>query len=172
MAVIAISISFTAVTAVYSSTLLVDDRAHHFTLSNLLGLAALIGIAVLTVPTLGFLGIALGRGAMLFISFAAVAYFARKLGRLVLDARAYVKSLLASALMAGVVYALLCLASSFGLGRFTLVGASILMIPVGFSLYVLTMKLMRAYTEEDMDFIDSLLPSYLRRLSKLARKLL
>jgi O-antigen/teichoic acid export membrane protein len=56
MAIIAISISFTAISSVYSSSLLVDDKAHHFTFSNLLGLVALVVVAVVTVPALGFVG--------------------------------------------------------------------------------------------------------------------
>ncbi len=172
MAVIAISISFTAISSVYSSSLLVDDRAHHFTLSNLLGLAGLLVVAAVTVPHFGFFGIALGRAAMLFIMLAAVAYFVKREGRLVLDARAYVKSLGASALMALFVFGVLSYGEGLGLGRFALVAGSIVMIPVGFAYYILVMKLLRAYSEEDMDFIDSLLPKSLRRLSKLARKLL
>jgi O-antigen/teichoic acid export membrane protein len=176
MALIAVSISFTAISSVYSSSLLVDDRAHHFTLSNLLGLAGLVVVAVITVPMLPgavkFVGIALGRATMLFIMLLSVAYFVRRSGRLVLDTPAYLKSLGASGLMAALVYAVLYLGQLEGLGRFALVGGSILMIPIGFGFYLLIMKYVRAYSEDDMDFIDSLLPSYLKGLSKLARKLL
>jgi O-antigen/teichoic acid export membrane protein len=172
MAIIALAISFTAISSVYASSLLVDDRAHHFALSNLLGLAGLVVVAVLTVPTLGFVGIALGRAAMLAIMLAAVAYFVWRSGRLVLDTQAYLKSLGASALMALFVFAVLLGIQDFGFGRFTVVASSIVMMPVGFALYVLAMKLLRAFSVEDMDFIDSLLPKSLRRLSGLARKLL
>lgn len=176
MAIIAISISFTAIAAVYSSSLLVDDRAHHFTLSSLLGLAGLIAVAFLTVPVLPpeerFVGIALGRAAMLFIMLAAVALFVRQTGGLVLDVRAYLKSLGASALMAVFVFAVLSYGEMLGLSRLAIIAGSIAMIPVGFASYLVIMKVLKAYSEEDMDFIDSLLPSYLRRLSKLARKLL
>ncbi len=172
MAVIAVAISLTSISAVYSSSLLVEDRAHHFTLSNLLGLVALVLVAAATVPALGFVGIAVGRAAMLFVMFGAVAYFVKRSGSLVLDAGAYLKSLAASALMALFVYAVLSYGQALGFGRFEVVGESIVMIPVGLVYYLLVMKLLRAYTEEDMDFIDSLLPGSLRRLSKLARRLL
>lgn len=172
MAVIAISISFTAIASVYSSSLLVEDRAHHFTLSNLLGLLGLVAVAVLTVPTYGFVGIAFGRAAMLFIMFGSVTYFVKRSGRLVLDAPAYVKSLGASTLMAAFVFGVLSYGQAVGLGRFALVAGSIIMIPVGLACYLLAMKVLKAYSEEDMDFIDSLLPRSLRRLSKLARRLL
>lgn len=172
MSVIAISISFTAVASVYSSSLLVEDKAHHFTLSNLLGLVGLVVVALLTVPQLGLFGIALGRAAMLFTVSGSVAYFAWRGGNLVLDVPAYLKSLSASAIMAVSVFAVLVTGQAAGLGRLALVGAAILMIPVGFAYYLLIMKLLKAYAEEDMDFIDSLLPGWLRGLSRLARKLL
>jgi O-antigen/teichoic acid export membrane protein len=172
LAIIAVSISFTAIAAVYSSCLLVEDKAHHFTLSNLLGLSGLVIVALLTVPSLGFVGIALGRATMSFIMLGTVAYFVSRSGMLVLDAQAYLKSLIGSSLMALLVFGVLYYVNSIGLGRLPIVVSSIVMIPLGFGAYLLIMKFMRAYSEEDMDFIDSLLPKYLRRLSKLARKLL
>ncbi|MBI3859189.1 MAG: polysaccharide biosynthesis C-terminal domain-containing protein [Thaumarchaeota archaeon] len=172
MAVIAASIAFTAVASVYSSILLVEDRAHHFTLSNLAGLASLVAVAYLTVPAYGFFGIALGRAVMLFVMMGAVSYFVRRSGMLVLDRGAYAKSLAASAFMAVFVYGVLYVGQALGLGRLGLVAGSIVMIPIGFAYYLLIMKLLKAYTEEDMDFIDSLLPKWLRLLSRLARKLL
>jgi len=171
MAVIAVSISFTAVTSVYSSSLLIDDRAHHFTISNSLGLGALLAVALLTVPLFGFFGIALGRSLMLFAILGSTVYFVRGSGSLVLDAPAYLKSLGASAFAGALVYALLVLASRLGLTRFEIVVASLLIVPVGFTLYLVVMKYLRAYTEEDLEFIDTLLPGKLRAISRLARKL-
>ena len=172
MAVIAVSIALTAVTAVYASTLLVDDRAHHYALSTVLGLLGLVIVAYLTVPSVGALGIAVARAVMLFVSGGLTAYFVWRSGRLVLDGAAYLRSVVASSLMAVVVYGLLTTATALGLNRVGQVLGSLLMIPVGFALYLLAMKLLRAYTEEDMDFLSSLLPKWLGVLSRLARKLL
>ena len=172
MAVIAISIALTAVTAVYASTLLVGDRAHHYALSNVLGLVGLVIVAYLTVPTAGALGIAYARGAMLFISAGLTAYFVRRAGRLVLDAPAYLRSLSASALMAAFVYGLLWAVSAEGVNRLGQVMGALVMIPVGFGMYLVVMKLLRAYSEEDLDFLESLLPRWLGFLSRLARRLL
>jgi O-antigen/teichoic acid export membrane protein len=172
MAVISVSISLTAISAVYSSSLLVDDRAHDFTLSNVVGLAGLIAIAVVTVPTLGFFGIALGRGAMLFVTLGLTAYFVRRSGRLVLDGGAYLKALGASAIMGGFVWLVLAVVESTGAGRAVIVASSLVMTVVGLALYLLAMKLLRGFTLSDMDFIDMLLPGRLGWLSKLARKLL
>jgi O-antigen/teichoic acid export membrane protein len=172
MAVIAISISLTAVSAVYTSSLLVDDRAHHFALSTVLGLVGLVLVAVLTVPSQGILGVAYARGTMLVISAALTAYFVWRSGRLVLDGGAYLRSLVSSAIMAVVVFATLTLAGEAGVGRLGLVLGSLVMIPVGFGIYLVGMKLLRAYSEEDMDFLETLLPRWLGALARVARKLL
>jgi O-antigen/teichoic acid export membrane protein len=172
MALIAVSISFTAVSSVYSSSLLVEDRAHHFTLSYVLGLAGLVVVALLAVPTYGFFGIALGRSAMLFIIFASTAYFAWRNGRFVLDVGAYGKSVAASAFAGLIVYVILTIVSLLGASRPLVVGVAVLALPIGFAPYLVVMKALKAYTEGDMDFIESLIPGRLRFLSRLARRLL
>jgi O-antigen/teichoic acid export membrane protein len=172
MALIAISISFTAVDSVYSSSLLVEDRAHHFTLSYIFGLAGLLVVALLSVGTFGVFGIAIGRSAMLFIILFSTAYFAWRNGRFILDFEAYGKSVAASCLAGLLVYAVLSIVSLLGAGRLLVVGAAVVMIPLGFALYLFVMKAVRAYSESDMDFIESLIPERLRFFSRLARKLL
>jgi hypothetical protein len=132
----------------------------------------LVLVAVLTVPSQGILGVAYARGTMLVISAALTAYFVWRSGRLVLDGGAYLRSLASSAIMAVVVFAILTLAGEAGLGRLGLVLASLVMIPVGFGIYLVGMKLLRAYSEEDMDFLETLLPRWLGALARVARKLL
>jgi len=173
LSIISISIGLSSITAVYASSLLVDDRAHHFTLSSVLALAGLVVVAVLTVPVLGLRGVALGRGVMLFIMLGAVAFFVRRGGMLVLDTEAYAKSLGASAVMAAFIYGTLSLVQQTGFGsRVVSVVGSILMIPLGFAAYLVVMKVIKGFNQTDMDFIDALLPAWLRVLSKLARRLL
>lgn len=172
MALIAVSISFTAVSAVFSSSLLVDDRAHHFTISNVIGLVGLVLVALVTVPSLGFLGIALGRSAMLFIILGATMYFVWRSGRLALDIPTYAKSVGASGVAAAMVFVILTGLDAFGVSRSGIVLVSLAMLPVGFVFYLVVMKILRAYKEEDMEFLDSLLPRRLRFFSRLARKLL
>jgi len=172
LAVIAISISLTSVAAVYSSDLLIDDKAHHFTISNLVGLVGLLTVAFLTVPYYGFFGIALGRSTMLFITLGLTAYFVWRPGRLVLDVGAYAKSLGAGSVMALFVFTLLRVADLAGLGRLAEVGASLIMIPVGLISYLLIMKALKAFNEDDMAFLELLLPGWLGGLSRLARRLL
>lgn len=172
MAAISISISITAVASVYSSILLVDDRAHHFAVSSLVGLLGLVLVAVVTVPSQHLFGIALGRSAMLFIMLGAVAFFVRRRGMLVLDLATYVKSLLASSAMALFIYFVLDSAGTlFALGRAGSVAFSLVMMPVGFAFYLVVMKWLRAFTASDIEFMEAILPSWLRWFASLARRL-
>ncbi len=45
------------------------------------------------------------------------------------------------------------------------------MIPLGAAVYFLTMKLIRAFAQEDFDFLGRLLPEFLRPLVELLRRL-
>ncbi len=172
MTVISFSIALTAITSVYSSILLVEDRAHDFTISSVAALGGLVIVALLTVPKLGLFGIALGRSAMLFIMLGLVAIFVRRLGMLVLDSRAIIKSIGASGLMAMLVYAALSYSTqALALGRLATVAATGVMAPVGLMVYLLAMKLLRAFTKADVDFIETLLPDGLHWLAHLVRRL-
>ena len=173
LAIISISIALTAVVSVYASTLLVGDKAHYFTYSSILSLAGLISVAILTVPTLGLTGVALGRAAMVFVMLGAVSYFVRGSRMLVLDTVAYVKSFGAAGAMSVLTYSALCLLQSFDLqSRAGAVVGSIVMIPVGLSIYSILMKLIKGFSQDDIDFVDALVPRRLRFVSKLARKFL
>lgn len=173
LSIISISIALTSIAAVYTSSLLVDDKAHHFTISSALALVALFVVAFLTVPTLGISGVALGRAAMLFLMLGAVVYFVRRNGMFVLDAEAYSKSLGASVLMSALVYGVLTLAKYVGFGsRADSVVGSLVMIPVGLVVYLAVMKLIRGFNQTDVDFIDAMIPSRLHFISRLARRLL
>ncbi|MDV3293881.1 MAG: polysaccharide biosynthesis C-terminal domain-containing protein [Nitrososphaerales archaeon] len=172
MTIISFSIAITAITSVYSSILLVEDRAHDFTISSVVALGGLVIVALLSVPELGLLGIALGRSAMLFIMLGLVAIFVRRLGMLVLDSRAFVKSIAASSLMAALIYLALSYSTqALALGRFATVAATFVMALVGLTVYLLVMKLMKAFTKADVDFIEMLLPDGLHWLAHLIRRL-
>jgi len=96
----------------------------------------------------------------------------RDSGRFVLDFGAYGKSVAASAFAGLIVYAILTIVSLLGASRPLVVGVAVLALPVGFAPYLVVMKALKAYTEGDMDFIESLIPGRLRFLSRLARRLL
>ncbi|MDV3244873.1 MAG: polysaccharide biosynthesis C-terminal domain-containing protein [Nitrososphaerales archaeon] len=172
MATISLSIALTAVTSVYSSILLVEDRAHHFTISSVAALGGLVAVALLAVPEVGLLGIALGRSAMLFIMLGLVILFVRRSGMLVLDSGAVTRSVAASALMAVFVFAALDYSTkTLALNRAGTVAATLVMIPIGLTVYLLVMKWLKAFTRADLDFIETLLPDGLHWLARLVRRL-
>jgi len=173
LAVISVSIALTAIASVYASSLLVEDRAHHFTISNVLALFCLFAVAVVSVPRLGLMGIAIGRAAMSLAMLALVALFVRRFGMLLLDAGAYWKSLAASILMAVIVYGSLAIAAEFlPLGRAGSVGAAVLMMPVGLSIYLILMKKFRAFDWSDLAFVEGIMPKSMRWLARLFGRLL
>jgi O-antigen/teichoic acid export membrane protein len=173
LAVMSISIALTATSSVYASELLVDNLAHLFSVGSVLGLIALVLVALATVPSLGLMGIALGRSVMLLVTVVSFALFTKWRGQLVLDAAAYVKSVLSSAAMAVIVYEVLALASQYFLkSRGEVVVVSVVMMPVGFALYVIIMKLVKGFNQTDIDFFEKILPGWLSWLGELARKLL
>ena len=49
---------------------------------------------------------------------------------------------------------------------------SVVMMPVGFALYVIIMKLVKGFNQTDIDFFEKILPGWLSWLGELARKLL
>lgn len=173
LSVIAISVAFTSVGAVYSSDLLVDDRAYFFSVCNAIGLAGLVAVALALVPFLGLLGVAIGRSAMMILTLLSFVLFVRRKGDLVLDARAYEKSAVASATMGGIVYVILDIVTSFLVhGRLPVILASLAMVLFGFGVYLYLMKLLRGFSENDLDFLGMLLPRSLSRVIRLARRLL
>ena len=173
MALMSISIAFTAVSSVYSSSLLVENKAHWFSVGSMIGLAGLIIVAYAAVPSLHLMGIALGRSVMLFLTLLTFGYFARRTGQLVLDTEAYLKSLISAAVMAVFIFSVLDYSSSYlSLGRTEVIAESIRMMPVGFAFYLLVMKAIKGFSQADVDFIDKITPRWFSWLGKLARKLL
>jgi O-antigen/teichoic acid export membrane protein len=171
LSVLALSISITAISSVYSSSLLAGRRAYLFSLGNAAGLLALVGVALLLVPPFGLLSVALGRGAMLVVVLASVAYFVRREGDLVLDWKAYLRSLFAASLMGGFIFLVLTLATTrFIQGRGPTVLSSIVMLPIGFALYLAIMRLMGGFDDSDIDFLRQLLPKRLSWFLRLARR--
>ncbi|MDA4123845.1 MAG: oligosaccharide flippase family protein [Thaumarchaeota archaeon] len=173
LALVAVAVALTAMGSVYTSSLLAYGRALQYTVSSVLGLAALLVVALGTVPYLGLLGIALGRASMLFVMLGAQAYFVHRSGRFVLDVRAYVNSLAASAAMAVFVYGVMTGVSVLlPLSRAGTVAASLGVFAFGLVLYLVMMKNLGGFNESDIDFIEALLPKRLAWVGELARKFL
>ncbi len=173
LSVIAISVAFTSIGSVYSSDLLVDERVYFFSAGNAIGLTGLVAVALALVPFLGLLGVAIGRSAMLILTLLTFLLFVRRKGDLVLDTKAYAKSAVASAIMGGIVYAILEVATSFLIhGRLPVIVASLAMVLVGFGVYLYLMKLFRSFSQSDMDFLEMLLPESMSWVVRLAKRLL
>ncbi len=173
LAVIAVSVAFTSVGAVYSSDLLVGARIYLFSVANIVGLVTLVALALVLVPRFGLLGIAIARGAMLVLAMTSLAYFVRRQGDLVLDGRGYLKSSLASVVMGVVVYGFLdALTAVLPLGRGATVLASLVSIVLGFVLYLVIMKFLGGLGPSDLEFLRALLPRRLSWVVELMKKLL
>jgi O-antigen/teichoic acid export membrane protein len=171
LAAISVSIALTSVTSVYSSILLVDDRAHHFTISSIAALLVLVAVAVASVPSLGLIGIALGRSAMLFVMLGLVVLFVRRSGMLVYDRKAILDSVSSSFLMAIFIFLVLEYAqSALSLSRAGSVAASVIMVIPGLLVYLSAMRRLQAFSGADVEFIASLLPPWARWLGWLFRK--
>jgi len=173
LAVISVSVAFTSVGAVYSSDLLVGARIYLFSVANIVGLVALVTLALVLVPLFGLLGIAIARGAMLVLAMTTLAYFVRGQGDLVLDGREYLKSSAASVVMGVAVYGFLdALTTVLPLGRGATVLASLVSILLGFVLYLVLMKYLGGFGPSDLEFLRALLPRRLSWVLELAKKLL
>jgi O-antigen/teichoic acid export membrane protein len=173
IAVIGISISLTAVSSVYSSSLLASRKTYNFLLGNGIALLSLVSISFILVPIAGLVGVALARAGMFVVAALAFALFARGMGEFVIDLRGYVKALVASTVMGGVIYAMLTWASATLIRtRLGAVALGVVLIPVGVVIYLLAMKLLRAFSERDMEFAEKLLPKSFSRLVQLARRFL
>ncbi len=173
MALIAAFLALTATGSVYTSALLAYDKAHHYTVSSMLGLVTLLVVALATVPTLNLMGIALARAAMLLVMLVTQAYYLWRSGRFVLDSGAYLKSFFASGLMAAFDYGVLLGVESFlPLGRAANVAASLGVFAFGLAAYLVIMKFLGGFDESDIAFIRALLPKRLAWVGELARKFL
>lgn len=173
IAVAGISISVTAVSSVYSSSLLASGKTYNFLICNCIALVSLISVSFVLVPIAGLLGVALARAAMFVVAGTAFAFFARGMGEFVLDLKGYLKALVSSAITGGAVYGLLVFASATVVHtRFGAVLLGVGLIPVGVVIYLLVMKLLRAFTERDMEFAQKVLPKPFARAVELARRFL
>lgn len=172
VAVMSLAIGLTAVSSVYASDLLATGRTSLFLLANALGLATLVILSYLLVPTFGLLGIAYARSFMLAVSLLAFCFFLRNSRELVLDSVGYAKSLLSSVAMFAIVYGTVEAVSPHILSRGEHVVFSIAMIPFGAVIFLLVMKLTRAFTSDDFDFLSRLLPGSLRPFVQLLRRLM
>ena len=168
--VMAVAISLTAISSVYASGLLASGKTHLFLIGNALALVALLVLSNLLIPSFGLLGVAFGRAGMLFVSLAAFALFSRRIGELVVDLGSYAKSLASSMVMFVVIYGGLAVMSPHVVSRAGDIVLSLVMVPVGLFFFMVAMKLMKGFGEEDLVFLERLLPRFLKPLLERLRR--
>lgn len=172
LSTLAIAISLTSISSIYSSSLLLRGKAHLFLASNLLGLLSMLIISLTLSPFLSLLSIAIGRAAMLIVVLMLLIYLVKRDNEFVLDNATFLRSLLSSAIMGGITYSLLTIFLSGISERAIVIALSILAIPLSFLLYAVIMRFMHGFEERDVDFLEQLLPRSLKFIARLARKML
>jgi O-antigen/teichoic acid export membrane protein len=173
VAVVALSVAFSAVGSVYASSILAGQKAHLFLTGNVAALLTLLILAIALFPLLGLTGVAIGRAGMLVASAIVFGYIARSNGSFVLDKGAYVKATIASALSSGMVYMVLFLLSgAIQLTRAASVFSGLIVVIPGIMVYLVLLKLMKAFSRQDIAFLERVLPKALSWVTRLAEKFL
>jgi O-antigen/teichoic acid export membrane protein len=137
-----ISLSFRPILIVQNETLLAS-------LTSLIPLPLSIGLALISIPRLGILGASIARCFSMLLSLILTWYFLRGKIVLRLDYRAIAQSVAASGLMALVMEAAQLLFYSRLLLPFY--------VAVGFLVYLLALRMLRAMRPEDMDLFRQML---------------
>lgn len=163
-AIMAVAIGTTAVSAVYSGQLLATKRTKEIMIANIIGLAVFTTSLALLVPQLQFTGAAYGRAIMTIAIAAAITFATYRQGNFVVDKKALLASIAASTVMALVLYFVVTTVSGYR----RQIAALPILIPVGIIIYLTTLRLLRVFTRDDIDFLERLLPKKLKRLARWA----
>jgi len=153
-----VATGLTALGTIYAGVLLALGKLRWYTAANLLGLVALLVVAVTLTPVLGLSGPALGRASLMAVSAIIFAWATYKTGIFEIDFRAYVITIVCSTIMMLVVFGLQSVFHSFLV--------KILMLPViviiGLLVYIGSLRVFRLLTVSDIDFIRDLMPDRMR----------
>jgi O-antigen/teichoic acid export membrane protein len=166
--IVSVATGLTAIGAVYASALLATGELRWYTAANLLGLGALFGVSALTTSSLGIVGPALGRAALMIVAAVVYAVAIWKVGSLELDLRAYLSATGSSALMGIIVFAALSTIHSFPLR----LAALPILVVIGAVVYLLCLRLLRLLTPSDLKFAQGIVPPRFHRILLKTGKLL
>ena len=172
IAIMSASVSLTAVMSVYSSELLVGRRTSLFLLGNVLGLATLLLGSYLLAPRIGLLGIAVGRALMLLASLVAFSVFVKSSREFVIDLPGCLKALAGAGLMMAAVSAAEFIFAPSLHTRLEDVAFSVATVPFAALVYVVSLRLLGAFREDDFRLLERVLPKPVARLADLAREVL
>lgn len=161
-AVMSIATGMTALSAVYSGQLLARKRTKEIMIANVIGLAVFIASLMLLIPHLQFIGAAYARAIMTIAIAATITYVTYQNGDFVVDRKAFLASVVASIVMALVLYYSVTTISGYR----RQIAALPILIPAGITIYITGLRLLKVFTRDDVDFLERLLP---RRLAWLAR---
>jgi O-antigen/teichoic acid export membrane protein len=132
-------------------------------LTSILPLPLSVGIALISIPTLGIVGAAIARGLSMILSLLLTWYFVRRKISAKLDYHAVIKSLVASGAMALIMEALQLLYYS----RFLLP----IYLAVGLLVYLLAMRALRGMNAADIELLRQTLGPRLGRICALLSRL-
>ena len=153
--IVSVATGLTAIGAVYASALLATGELRWYTAANLLGLGALFAVSALTTSTLGLMGPALGRAALMAVAAFVYAVPMWKSRFLELDLKAYLSATGSSALMGIVIFAALSTVHTFLLRLAFLP----VLIVAGAVIYIGCLRLLHLLTPGDLRFARGIVPA-------------
>jgi len=166
-AIISVAVAFTSFTSVHNAQLIAANRVRWVMLANIIGLFVFTVFLTALLPISDFVGAALARAMMIFVVAAVIVYSSHKLGYFVLDAKALVSAGSASIVM-GVVLAVL---SSMIGGYVRQLAALVILVPTGAVIYIALLRILKAFTVDDLTFLHRLLPIRLKPLTGIVAKI-
>jgi len=161
LAVIALASAFTCLGAVLNNVLLSIGRTRIFLVASVIAISVDSLLCILLVGPLGSLGAAISRAALILSLFLVPALWLRSIMGLNVDSDAYLKSLIGSAVMAGVVM----VAEVYWTGRYLLP----VYILIGGTVYLVMLRLLRAVKQRDIELVKQFLPFRLGLLDLLGK---
>ncbi len=167
VAVMSIATGLTAVSAVYNGELLATRRSRSVMLVNVAGLGVLLICLTILTPGLAFIGVAWSRAVMTGAIAVFLAYVARRRGLFALDQGAYRDSVIASSIMGAAVFLIL----SFIGGYRRQMLALVFLIPLGVAVYLVVLRVLKTFRQDDMEFIRRLSPKRAEQLVKIVSKI-
>jgi O-antigen/teichoic acid export membrane protein len=163
-AIMSVGVGLTAFTAVYNGQLLAVKATREVMYANVAGLATLIATLAVLIPLMDYIGAAWSRLAMTLVVGLILIYLVRRRGLFTLDRAGYLAGLVAATVMGVVVFAVLSNVGGYREQLAALPGV----VLGGALIYLIALRAMRAYREEDIAFLESLLPARLRWAARLA----
>ena len=153
-AILSIAVGITAFTSVYNSQLFASSRVNKILISNMIGLGIFTMIIIYTGNLLRINDFAIARAIMMIITSILISYFSYKSGFFVIDKKAIINCFTASTIMG------LCLLfSSIYLNNRISNGFMIItLIPIGMLIYFLTLRVLKTFNENDLEFIERIIP--------------